>query len=102
MAFFSDAFFCIHELCTRDKLTIEDVLWNTSIFRAADINDVPQKVTPVSRLFADNSLLYMKTTQDRQIVQDVLNMQQEWEKVWKMFSPNKCEILTMCPSISVS
>jgi hypothetical protein len=60
------------------------------------INDLPEKVSSTSRLFADDSLLYrkIKTPEDSIILQDDLNRLQKWEKDWQMsFNPSKCEVI---------
>ena len=60
------------------------------------INDMPQKVDSIIRLFADETLLYRKiqTLHDSQTLQDDLDELQQWEKEWKMsLNPSKCEVI---------
>ena len=60
------------------------------------INDLPTCVSSDIRLFADDCLLYrtIHSQQDAVILQEDLNMLQQWEAQWLMsFNPGKCEEL---------
>ena len=60
------------------------------------INDLPDQVKSTTRLFADDCLLYRRITspEDVKILQNDLDVLQEWEKRWQMsFNPDKCEVL---------
>ena len=60
------------------------------------INDLPTCVSSDIRMFADDCLLYrtMHSQQDAVILQEDLNMLQQWESKWLMsFNPGKCEVL---------
>ena len=60
------------------------------------INDLPTCVSSDIRLFADDCLLYrtIHSQQDAVILQEDLNMLQQWEAKWLMsFNPGKCEVL---------
>ena len=62
----------------------------------AYINDMPDCVTSHIKLFAGDSLLYVRIRSKEGAVrlQEDLNKLQEWEKTWPMdFHPDKCEIL---------
>lgn len=55
---------------------------------------MPQDAASVSSPFTDDTLLYrmIKTKQDSQILQDVLNKLEAWEKDWNMsFNLSKCD-----------
>ena len=59
------------------------------------INDLPQKVNSTACLFADDSLLYLKTssTADTAALQRVLDKLQQLEEDWQMsFNPSKCQV----------
>ncbi len=60
------------------------------------INDLPQSVSSIARLFADDSLLYrrIRSALDTTIIQQDLNKLQQWENDWQMsFNPSKCEVI---------
>ena len=60
------------------------------------INDLPTVVSSDIRLFADDCLLYrtIHSQQDAAILQEDLNMLQQWEAKWLMsVNPGKWEIL---------
>ena len=60
------------------------------------INDMPEKVSSTTRLFADDSLLYrkVKTERDSAILQEDLRKLETWEQDWQMaFNPSKCEVI---------
>ncbi|MCG8075849.1 MAG: reverse transcriptase family protein, partial [Candidatus Thiodiazotropha taylori] len=62
----------------------------------AYINDMPECVKSICRLFADDSLLYkeINTPADAEALQEDLNKLQEWERLWLMeFNADKCEVL---------
>ena len=96
------------------KVTVEGVESNTlrvksgvpqgtvlgPLFFLLYINDINLNLTPGTkmRLFADDSLLYrqIRSTEDCEILQNDLNILQNWEKKWKMeFHPQKCQLLTI-------
>ena len=59
-------------------------------------NDLPASVSSHIRLFADDCLLYrtINAQHDTVILQQDLNMLQQWEAKWLMsFNPGKCEVL---------
>ena len=67
----------------------------------AYINDLPDRVSSVSRLFADDTLLHrlMKSIQDHQAIQEDLKELEKWEEEWKMdFHPKKCNVLPISRS----
>ena len=60
------------------------------------INDMPMKVSSTARLFADDSLLYLRigSSQDSISLQEDLDRLQQWEKEWQMsFNPTKCVVV---------
>ena len=60
------------------------------------INDLPGRVSSVSRLFADDTLLHnlIKSQLDRDTMQNDLQNLQKWENEWEMkFHPDKCNVL---------
>ena len=60
------------------------------------INDLPDNIQSNVRLFADDTAVYLSVQghEDADILQDDLNVLQEWEKVWDMeFNPSKCQVL---------
>jgi len=62
------------------------------------INDMPERVTSTSRLFADDSLVYrrIKTERDSAALQEDLRHLEEWEQDWQMaFNPSKCEVIRL-------
>ena len=62
------------------------------------INDLPSKVNFTSRLFAVDSLLYLKisSVSDAIALQKDLDRLQQWEHNWQMsFNPSKCEVVRM-------
>ena len=53
----------------------------------------------ITRLFADDSLLYRRTrtTEDHRILQEDLSRLETWERDWQMFfNPLKCEVIRIC------
>ena len=59
------------------------------------INDLPACGSSEARLFADDCLLYrtIKSQRDADILQDDLNILQQWEAKWLMsLNPDKCEV----------
>ena len=62
------------------------------------INDLPDNLNSTVRLFADNIIVYLTITsqKDCQTLQDDLTKLAIWEDLWKMeFHPNKCTVLTV-------
>ncbi|XP_062578982.1 uncharacterized protein LOC134240892 [Saccostrea cucullata] len=62
----------------------------------AYINDLPSRVRPKARLFADDCLLYrtITTEADARLHQMDLDNLQDWEIDWIMhFNPDKCEVI---------
>ncbi len=62
------------------------------------INDLPLKVSPKTRLFAD-CVVYREISSERdcEVLQDDLRRLWDWEKLWGMsFNPEKCCILRVC------
>ena len=60
------------------------------------INDLPNRVSSISKLFADDTLLHrlMKNDNDTKTLQEDLQELEKWENEWDMsFHPNKCNIL---------
>ena len=60
------------------------------------INDLPDNIQSNVRLFADETPVYLTVhgQEDADILQDDLNVLQEWEKAWDMeFNPSKCQVL---------
>ena len=60
------------------------------------INDLPERVTSTSRLFADDTLLHrlMREAEDRNKIQHDLENLELWENEWDMhFHPSKCSVL---------
>ena len=65
------------------------------------INDLPDRVSSVSRLFADDTLLHNRSssTQDQEVLQQDLENLEKWEDEWEMqFHPDKCNILPVTRS----
>ena len=62
----------------------------------AYINDLPDQLTSLTRLFADDTAVYRLVTssQDQSQLQQDLQTLQQWEKSWDMeFHPGKCTTL---------
>ena len=62
------------------------------------INDLPEKIRLKTRLFADDTIVYLTITSDidRISLPDDLNKLPEWEQRWKMsFHPEKCNVLSI-------
>ena len=62
----------------------------------AYINDLPDRVTATSRLFADDTLIQklIENENDRNNVQKDLEQLEKWEGQWDMnFHPEKCNVL---------
>ena len=60
------------------------------------INDMPEKISSTTRLFADDSLVYriIRSKEDQTLLQQDLNKLQEWEHDWLMqFNADKCEVI---------
>ena len=67
----------------------------------AYINDLPPRVSSLTRLFADDTMLYrlILCAQDRTVLQDDLKRLEEWEAEWDMsFHPDKCNLLPLTRS----
>ena len=65
------------------------------------INDLPDCVQSKTRLFADDCILYrrIKSQQDCDLLQDVLNQLAVWEKKWGMaFHQDKCSTIRISRS----
>ena len=57
------------------------------------INDLPDNIQSDVRLFADDTAVYLAVQgqEDTDIIQNDLNILQEWEKAWDMeFNLSKC------------
>lgn len=62
------------------------------------INDIPEGLNAVVRLFADDTLAYLAITNksDCSTLQADLDKLAVWEEKWKMsFHPDKCQVLTI-------
>ena len=60
------------------------------------INDLPDNIQSNVRLFADDTAVYLAAQgqADTDIIQNDLNILQEWGKVWDMeFNPSKCQVV---------
>ena len=60
------------------------------------INDMSEKISSSTRLFADYSLVYriIKSKEDHTLLQEDIDKLQEWERDWLMqFSADKCEVI---------
>ena len=60
------------------------------------INDLPDNIQSNVRLFADDTAVYLAVQgqEDTDIIQNDLNILQEWEKAWDMeFNPSKCQVV---------
>ena len=60
------------------------------------INDLPKNIVSSVKLYADDVLIYrtINSEQDHMILQQDLNMLQEWADTWLMtFNPTKCEFI---------
>ena len=69
------------------------------------INDLPQRVTATSRLFADDCLIYrnINNTADSDALQKDLDSLQDWEQRWQMsFNPDKCETIRITNKTSTT
>ena len=69
----------------------------------AYINDLPDKVSATSRLFADDTLIQklIENENDRKDVQKDLEQLEQWEGQWEMhFHPQKCNVLPVERSIN--
>ena len=81
-------------ICVRSGVPQGSVL-GPSLFLAY-INDLPTRVSSVSRLFADDTLIHrlMKSLRDQETIQQDLNNLEKWESEWEMdFHPKKCNVL---------
>lgn len=62
------------------------------------INDLPEGLNSVVRLFADDTIAYLViiTPQDATKVQSDLTNMDKWEEIWRMkFHADKCNVLTV-------
>ena len=62
------------------------------------INDIAENLTSTTRLFADDTMIYMavKGVGDAEKLQQDLDTLTKWEKTWMMeFHPKKCEIISI-------
>ena len=60
------------------------------------INDLPDNIQSNVRLFADDTAVYLAVQgqEDTDVIQNDLNILQEWEKAWDMeFNPSKCQVV---------
>ena len=60
------------------------------------INDLPVGLKSKTRLFADDTAVYLSFTTQKSsaILQRDLDMLQEWERAWDMhFNPSKCQVI---------
>ena len=60
------------------------------------INDMPEKISSTTRLFADDSLVYriIRSKEDQTLLREDLDKLQEWERDWLMqFNADKCEVI---------
>ena len=67
------------------------------------INDMPEKISSTTRLFADDSLDYriVKSKEDQTLLQEDLDKLQEWERDWLMqFNADKCEVIRVTNKLS--
>ena len=62
------------------------------------INDIAEQLTSTTRLFADDTMIYMavKGENDAKLLQADLNKLTDWEDKWIMqFHPDKCEVISI-------
>ena len=62
------------------------------------INDLPDKLTCQSLMFADDTKVYSRVTnqEDAQLLQQDLNQLEQWSEEWLLkFHPDKCKVLSM-------
>ena len=62
------------------------------------INDIAEQLTSTTRLFADDTMIYMavKGESDAKLLQADLDRLTQWEDKWMMqFHPDKCEVITI-------
>ena len=62
------------------------------------INDIAEQLTSTTRLFADDTMIYMavKGESDADLLQRDLDRLSEWEDKWMMeFHPGKCEVISI-------
>ena len=62
------------------------------------INDIAEQLTSTTRLFADDTMIYMvvKGENDAKLLQADLNKLTDWEDKWMMqFHPDKCEVINI-------
>ena len=67
----------------------------------AYINDLPEKLESLARLFADDTAVYnvVASAQDHARLQEDLHRLAEWESSWDMeFHPGKCTTLPVTRS----
>ena len=68
------------------------------------INDMPEKISSTTRLFADDSLVYriIKSKEDQTLLQEDLDKLQEWERDWLMqFNADKCVVIRISNKLSL-
>ena len=61
------------------------------------INDMAENIRSKTRLFADDTIVYLTITSDSSVsLQDDLNKLAKWEERWNIsFHPEKCNVLTI-------
>ena len=62
------------------------------------INDIAQNLNSTTRLFADDTMIYMtiKSDRDAKLLQDDLDTLSRWENKWMMeFHPGKYEVISI-------
>ena len=67
------------------------------------INDLPDKISSVAKLFADDSKLYrsVRSDDDCKLLQDDLNSLAAWSNQWLMrFNEDKCVVLKIHASLN--
>ena len=60
------------------------------------INDMPENISPTTRLFADDALVYriIRSRKDQTLLQEYLDKLQDWEHNWLMqINADKCEVI---------
>ena len=60
------------------------------------INDLPDAVTSITKIFADDTKLFraIRTPEDREKLQNDLNQLVKWFEKWQLgFNENKCKVL---------
>jgi hypothetical protein len=62
------------------------------------INDIAEQLASTTRLFADDTMIYMtvRNKDDAKVLQEDIDKLVEWESKWMMkFHPEKCEVITI-------